>query len=57
MLMLVMLEIIVYFLQVRMQAQRENGSRETISQALVKIYKEEGVPGLWRVYNSEINCI
>lgn len=32
-----------------MQAQKENGGRETFTQAFVKIYKQEGVPGLWRV--------
>ncbi|XP_022338343.2 kidney mitochondrial carrier protein 1 [Crassostrea virginica] len=35
-------------LKVRMQAQRENGGRETFSQAFIKIYKQEGVSGLWR---------
>lgn len=37
------------YVQVRMQAQKENGGRETFTQAFVKIYKQEGVPGLWRV--------
>lgn len=35
-------------LKVRMQAQTENGSRETFTQAFTKIFKQEGIPGLWR---------
>ena len=46
---LINISIFIFYLQVRMQAQRENGGRETFSQAFIKIYKQEGVSGLWRV--------
>ena len=39
----------IVWLQVRMQARCNVEANETMLQAFKKIYRQEGIPGLWRV--------